>query len=444
MDIYKFLSPYIAYKSISADPSCQMEMKRARYYLLEFFHRLRFKAREVEGGGHPAVFAQNAYQPGKPTILLYGHYDVQPADELNEWQTPPFKAIEKDGRIWGRGTSDNKGCHATFLCALDHLVQRRASLPNIKILLDGEEEIGSPSMPAILKQIDSSADLCFICDTSSISQDKIVITTGLRGTVSLEIQLTGQKSDLHSGMGGCILNPLQALVDLCSQLHTPDGRINIPHFYDNVLPPEPWEQEELRRAGLSNEFIAQELGTSHLIFPFPSYSAADIIRFFPTLEFNGIQGGYQGEGVKTIIPRTASAKISCRIVPNQDPKVITELIEKHIRTLCPKSMHLDITFGRCVAPYFANPYKNTSNLTTASFQSAQNIITKVFGNAPYCIRDGATIAMADLLKNITHTDVMMVGWILPEDRIHASNESASLSFLKKGRLFFEEFLKNFH
>ncbi|HLP25081.1 MAG TPA: M20/M25/M40 family metallo-hydrolase, partial [Acidobacteriota bacterium] len=317
------LKEYVRHASVSADPKFKDGMVGAQEFLMSLFKEIGFSVEAVPTQLHPVIVAKRIVNTTSPHVIIYGHYDVQPPDPLDKWSTPPFEATIKGNRIYGRGTADNKGPLLVHVTAVGRLLEEVPDLPlNITFVVEGEEEIGSKNFKSFLRankhRLD--ADFIFMSDNGIQSPDQMVVTVGLRGMLAFEIELTGPKSDLHSGMhGGVLLNPLQALAELCASLHTADGRVNIPGFYGKVVEPEQWERAQLKKAGMKKDAYQKFLGVPKFHTP-PGYTPFEAIRFQPTLEFNGFSGGYQGEGTKTVIPSKASAKVTCRLVPDQTPE----------------------------------------------------------------------------------------------------------------------------
>ncbi|MDR2776439.1 MAG: M20/M25/M40 family metallo-hydrolase [Puniceicoccales bacterium] len=446
MDLKKFLADYVTYQSVSSDFTLENGMAGARKYLIGFFNDLAIEAREVKFGKHAAIFAKTAQKSDKPTILVYGHYDVQPADDVELWTSDPFILTEKDGRWYARGASDNKGCHSAVLVAIHDLMTTKRELPvNLKFILEGEEEIGSCSMPQFLRSMkdELTADFALVVDTCSLDKGNIVITTGLRGIVGCEVKLKGQDHDLHSGYGGCLLNPIGALVDLCSVLHTTEGLVNVPGFYDEVAPPYDWEREQMKHLPMLNDELKESLGIKHFKLPHGDFSAAETIRFLPTLEFNGIRGGFQGTGIKTIIPSYASVKISCRLVPNQNAEKIKNLLAETITNLCPKEMALEIKFEQTSNPYLFDAHDDKNEMLSRATKIAEDGIKSTFGNPPLYLREGGSIGLVSMLKEILGIDSLLIGLSTAKDNIHAPDESVEIAMLERGRNFFREFFSKF-
>jgi acetylornithine deacetylase/succinyl-diaminopimelate desuccinylase-like protein len=354
-------------------------------------------------------------------------------------------------RLYGRGAADNKGPLLTHVAAVARLLERRPDLPlRITFMIEGEEEIGSPSFPGFLAAHAErlrKADFVLLSDTGSPREDQIVITCGLRGLVLFDLEVTGARTDLHSGLhGGVLRNPIQALAELCASLHDADGRVNVPGFYDDVLDVHAWEREQLARFGQSAEEYRAFLGIP-AFYTAKGFTPFEATRFLPTLEFNGIGGGYQGEGTKTVIPSKAFAKISCRLVANQTPEKIRALLYETIAQRMPK----DVTF-RLVNQHSGQPYvvvppdrSNTpagqSPVLASAFRAADAAITEVFGRAPLYLREGGSVPIIADIKRVLGLDSVMMGLFLPEDNLHAPDESFNLNVMRKGMAASERILE---
>ncbi|MCM2276111.1 MAG: M20/M25/M40 family metallo-hydrolase, partial [Candidatus Didemnitutus sp.] len=418
------LKEYVSHASVSADSKFLDGMRGAQNFLTSLLKDIGFSVESVPTDLHPVIVAKRIVNQTSPHVIIYGHYDVQPADPLAQWKTSPFEAVIKGNRIYGRGTADNKGPLLVHIAAVAQLLEEQPDLPlNITFVVEGEEEIGSKNFKQFLKankhRLDG--DFIFMSDTGIPSPDQMVVTVGLRGMLAFEIELTGPKSDLHSGMnGGVLMNPLQALAELCASLHTPDGRVNIPGFYGKVVEPEPWERAQLKKAGLKKDAYQKFLGIPKFHTP-PGYTPFEAIRFLPTLEFNGFSGGYQGEGTKTVIPSKASAKITCRLVPNQTPENVKEAIFKTIRKRCPKGVTLKITEQHVATPYVvippdrSNTPKNQSPRLAACFRALDAATKEVWGKPALYLREGGSVGLIADIKTVLGLDAVMMGLFLPED-----------------------------
>lgn len=435
------LKEYVRHASVSADPKFLDGIAGAQQFLLKLFKEMGLQAEAVPTERHAVIVAKRAGDPSWPHVIIYGHYDVQPPDPLTQWKTPPFEPTIVGERIYGRGTADNKGPLMVHITAVARLLEKNPNLPlRITFVVEGEEEIGSKNFKTFLLQNKHrlNGDFIYMSDNGILSPDQMIVTVGLRGMLALEIELTGPKSDLHSGMhGGVLMNPLQALAELAASLHTPDGRVNIPGFYDKVVEPEPWEREQLKKANLDLKSYQEFLGISKFHTP-PGYTPFEAIRFQPTLEFNGFTGGYQGEGTKTVIPSKASCKITCRLVPNQTPGNTADTVINAIKARCPEGVTMTITRQHDATPYVvippdrSNTPKDQSPALANCFRALEKAGTEVWGKPPIYLREGGSVGLLADLKEVLGLDAVMMGLFLPEDNLHAPNESFHLGVMKKG------------
>lgn len=440
-DPIETIKAYVRYPSVSTDSQYQEGMEGARLFISELISGMGFKVEHIPTALHPIILAERKGNPLWPHVIIYGHYDVQPADPIDQWDSPPFEPVIRDGRLYGRGAADNKGPQLVHIAAVARLLEKYPNLPlNITFLIEGEEEIGSPSFDTFLEQYRQhlDADWVMLSDTMSPSTDQIAITTGLRGIVCLEVTLKGPRTDLHSGMhGGVLLNPIQALVELCASLHTPEGKVNIDGFYDDVLPIQEWERKEIAKLGKDTAAYAQFLGISDFHIP-GNLTPFEALRLYPTLDFNGISGGYQGEGTKTIIPSQASAKISCRLVPAMDPLKIQTLLSETLRARCSSKINVTIETAHTGVPYYIAPPNRIAASTTEkrplqqAFFAAEKAIQEVFGQSPLFLREGGSVPIIGLIKKTLDLDSLMIGMFTAEDNLHAPNESIHLGMFSRG------------
>ena len=440
-DPLEAIKAYVRYPSVSTDPKYKDGMDGARNYIANLLKGIGFSIEIIETPLHPIVLAERSGDPSWPHIIIYGHYDVQPEDPVTQWASPPFEPEVRNRRLYGRGTADNKGPLMVHVAAVAQLLEENPETPiRITFLIEGEEEIGSPSFSPFLERYKDRlrGDLVLLSDSSSPDPEQIVITTALRGLTGVNVELTGPCTDVHSGLhGGALLNPIQALCDICAALHTSDGKVNIPHFYDDVLPVPDWEREEVARLPQSEEAYKRFLNLPALHIAEGS-SPFEAIRFSPTLEFNGIGGGYQGEGSKTIIPSKAFVKITCRLVPNQKAATIQQYLIDTIRENCPRGVTAHITPIPGGEPYIIippgrpNTPTNQPVLIAEAFKAAECSITEAFGQKPLFLREGGSIPIIADLKNVVGLDSLMIGLFTPEDNLHAPNESFHLDILEKG------------
>lgn len=436
------LKEFVRHQSISADSKYKEGMRGAQEFVAGLLRSMGFTVEVVQTELHPLIFAQRGGDPSWPHVVIYGHYDVQPADPLNLWKTPAFEPTIIGNRIYGRGTADNKGPLMTNITAVAQLLEENPELPlRLTFLIEGEEEMGSPSFPKFLESHKDrlrEADFVYLSDTVIPTADQVVITTGLRGLTLFDVHVTTAKGDLHSGLhGGVLHNPIQALAEIISTLHTPDGRVNVPGFYDDVLDVEPWEREELKKLGGDEKAYREFLGIK-AFYTTPGYTPFEALRFQPTLEFNGIGGGYQGEGTKTVIPSKAFAKISCRLVPNQKPDKIKKLVIDTIRERAPKDVTVEFVDQHKGDPYVvvppgrSNTPKNQSPVLAAAFRATETAVTEIWGRPPLYLREGGSVPIIADIKRVTGLDSILIGLFLPEDNLHAPNESFNLDIMKRG------------
>ncbi|MEM7792609.1 MAG: M20/M25/M40 family metallo-hydrolase [Verrucomicrobiota bacterium] len=452
IDPVEALKEYVRFPSVSTDPAYAEGMQGAREYAIKLLEQLGFSVEVVETELHPVLLAERHGNPEWPHVVLYGHYDVQPADPFELWTTGAFDPQEREGRLYGRGTADNKGPTIVHMTALARVLEENPDLPlNLTYVIEGEEEIGSPSMSKFFDRYGerlAKADFMLVSDTGSPNTEQIVITTALRGLVDLEVTVKGAKVDLHSGIhGGAVYNPLQAITEICASLHNPDGRVNVPGFYDDVLPVYDWEREELSRYPETVESYREMLEVPEFS-PANGLSPLEAVRFGPTLEFNGIGGGYQGEGSKTVIPKEAFVKITCRLVANQDPQKTQDQVVAAIEARCPNGVRLHVRRGPVAEAYLVVPPErvNTPADQPASlslaFKSAEASINRSFGTAPIYLREGGSIPVIADFKNRAGLDALMIGLFTPVDNLHAPDESFDLALMHKAIAAFEEIFRN--
>ena len=448
MNAVTTLIEYLRFPSVSTDSNYSEGMQGARNYISGQLEVLGFSVENIKTNLHPILLAERHGDPEWPHVVLYGHYDVQPADPFARWSSAPFDPLVRNGRIYARGAADNKGPTIVHMTALQRVLKKHPNLPlNITYVIEGEEEIGSPSMPKFFDDYAerlSQADYMLVSDTGSPSNKQIVITTALRGLIDVEIKVTGAKVDLHSGIhGGAVYNPLQAISEICASLHNTDGTVNIPGFYDGIAPLEDWERSQLDRYPESLESYKELLGVSSFA-PCGNLTPLEAVRFGPPLEFNGMGGGYQGEGSKTVIPSEAFAKITCRLVDGQDPTTIQEMVITTIKERCPKQVELTVRRGAVAPAYLVippdrsnTPKKQPLALANA-FRCVAAAITNNFEKEPIYLREGGSIPVIADFKQRAGLDAIMVGLFTPIDNLHAPDESFDLELMNKAIATFEE------
>ena len=414
--------------SISAQSEHKPDMKRCAEWLAAALVKSGADRADVmPTEGNPVVYAEKIVDPAAKTVLVYGHYDVMPVDPREEWRTEPFEPTIADGRIWGRGADDDKGqlfMHAKAfeaMCATD-------SLPcNVKFMLEGEEEIGSPSLYKFCADNKEllAADIILVSDTSMISMDTPSITCGLRGLTYMEVEVTGPNKDLHSGLfGGAVANPANVLTRLVASLVDDKGRVTIPGFYDDVRELTPAEREAFNEAPFDLDEYKKSLDVGDVEGE-EGYTTIERTGVRPSLDVNGIWGGYIEEGTKTVIPSKASAKISMRLVPNQDFEKIAELFERHFRAIAPASVKVDVRFLHGGAPYVAPT-------DMPAYKAAERAIVDTFGKKPLPFYSGGSIPIISGFERILGIKSLLIGFGLAEDAIHSPNESYGLDQFFKG------------
>lgn len=435
------LSELLRIPSVSTKPEYRDDLRRCATWLADRLRAagLRAEVRETgrfnvrtnvgmsQGAGHPVVLAKNEHKPGRPTVLFYGHYDVQPPEPLEKWTTPPFEPTVRDGAIYARGAADDKGqvwAHCEAILAW----QAHGGLPvNLTMLVEGEEEIGSEHLADFVEQNKAGlrADVAVISDTNQFAHGVPALTCGLRGLAYLEVFLTGPAHDLHSGMfGGSVPNPANVLCELLATLHDANGRVTIPGFYDDVRPVPEIEREAWRRLPFDERKNLAELGLSSGAGE-AGYTTLERRWARPTCDVNGLTSGYQGHGAKTIIPSTASAKVSMRLVPDQDPAKVADALERVLRERCPENVKIEFARHGLSGPVLVPA-------DSPAMPLAAEAVRQGFGAAPTLIREGGSIPVVALFKRVLNVDTLLVGFGLPDDRVHSPNEKFDLDALHKG------------
>lgn len=415
--------------SLSADPEYTGELKRMAEWLAEHLRSMGIKnAQTMPTAGPPVVYGEwMGAGKDKPIVLVYGHYDVVPAVMEDGWDTPPFEPVVKDGKVYARGATDNKGQFFIHMKALESYLESGGAPVNIKILLEGEEEISSPNLtPFIKEHMDMlKADLCVVSDTSMRVIEEPAITHSLRGMMYMEMEIEGPKEDLHSGLwGGAAHNPALALVEILGKLYNPDNTIAVPGFYDDVVALKPAEREMIAKTDLTEAQYQQVTGVP-ATWGDAAYSIRERISARPTLDINGMWSGWTGPGPKTIIPQKAGAKLSSRLVGNQDPNKIYELMKQYIESIAPKTVKVStrlITTGWPALVAFDLP----------EMQAAVRAYEKAWGYSPVFTRGGGSIPVIADIGNLLKIPVVMMGFGLDSDGLHSPNEHYSLEMFQRG------------
>lgn len=415
--------------SVSTDSSKKDDIYKAANFLINQFKEMNFEKVELfETPGNPIVYAENCPHNDKPTVLIYGHYDVQPSDPDHLWDSPPFEPVIKDGNIYARGASDDKGQAYTHVKAVESYVKTNQEIPvNVKFILEGEEEIGSPNLvPFIKNHLDMlKCDMVLISDTSMFGKNIPSITYGLRGLAYMEVEVTGPNRDLHSGVyGGAVENPINVLCEMITKLKDEDGVIQIPGFYDKVIELTKEDRETSAALPFDEEAYKKELDID-AVHGEKGYTTLERASSRPTLDVNGIWGGYQGEGAKTVLPSKGNAKISMRLVPDQDPDEIAELFEKYFTSLAPKTVKVKVT------PHHGG-HPSITDLSFYGLKAAAQAFKDVFGKEPLFSREGGSIPIVADFKKVLGVESILMGFGLTSDAIHSPNEKFSLEDFQRG------------
>jgi len=423
------LNEFLAIPSVSTDSEFKKDVDQAADFIVTYLNDIGFeKVEKQETGGHPLVYAEyNGAGADAPTVLFYGHYDVQPVDPLELWESDPFKPEVRDERLYARGASDDKGQVFMHLAVFEAFMNTESSLPlNVKVCIEGEEEIGSENLYDILqeKKDQFQADFAVISDSGMIAKNQPTILYGLKGFTGIEITVSGPDHDLHSGMyGGAVRNPIMALNHILASMKNTDEVITVEGFYDGA---EPLSEEERKLiAEVKGEDYKEAAGVKETASE-KGYTAKEHTMARPTFEINGIYGGYQGEGTKTIIPSSATAKITCRLVPGQDPENIQQKLEEHIKKVTPSGVTVEVKKEKLSA----KAYKVEPNHPL--IEKAAKSYTKAFGKETVYVRMGGSIPVVEWIDDIYGIPIVLLGFGTPDDRLHSPNESFPLDSFDKG------------
>ncbi|MDR6196274.1 dipeptidase [Siphonobacter sp. SORGH_AS_0500] len=425
--------------SVSADSKFKGDVRKAAEFVRESLEKAGADVAEIhETKGHPIVYGEKIVDASKPTVLVYGHYDVQPADPYELWTSPPFEPVIKDEKIYARGSADDKGQFFMHVKAFEAMMATDSLPCNVKFMIEGEEEVGSDNLGTFVAENREKlkADVILISDTAMIANDVPSIDTGLRGLSYVEVEVTGPNRDLHSGVyGGAVANPINALAKMISSLHDENGHITIPNFYDDVIELSAEERAMLEAAPFELEEYKSDLAIEDVQGE-AGYTTRERASIRPTLDCNGIWGGYIGEGAKTVLPSKAYAKISMRLVPNQDWNKITELFSKHFLSIAPKSVKVKVTPHHGGQPYL-------TPLESAAYKAAEAALAESFGKKPVPTRGGGSIPIVALFEKELGLKTVLMGFGLDSDSIHSPNEHYGLFNFYKGietiPLFFKHF-----
>lgn len=419
----------LRFPSISTDNNYKEKLAECAHWLVEKLNGIGLEAQLVSTQGHPIIWAKNKHQPGRKTVMLYGHYDVQPPDPLELWDSPPFDPVLKNGYVYARGATDNKGQILSHIIGIQETLEESGDLPvNLHLIIEGEEEIGSGNLPKFLKENREAlkCDVAVVSDTGMIARGVPTLSYGLRGVTALEVRLTGAKMDLHSGVfGGAVANPVTALAQLLATLHNRDGGVAIDGFYDAVKPLEEWEREAWRKLPIDGDKeILKETGAPEL-FGEKGFSTLERLWARPTAEINGIGGGYQGQGTKTVIASHAMAKLTFRLVPNQDGDTILKQARKHLEKHLPPGVTMEIIDGHSGPWYLTDPHGPFG-------EAAQRALQHAFNKEVALIREGGSIPIVSQFRDILGVETLLLGLALADCRAHSPNENFPLENLEAG------------
>lgn len=422
------LFEFLRFRSVSTKPDHAPEMLACAEWLCRLLSSNGFTTELADTGGHPAVLARGPDVPGKPTVLIYGHYDVQPEEPQSEWTTPAFEPSIRNRRVFARGATDNKGQILAHILGAIHLLKERGTLPvNLIFLVEGEEEVGSTNLDDFIRARRSElrCDIIAVSDTGMVAENYPTLTQSLRGIAAMEIFLRGPATDLHSGIfGGAVVNPATALVGMLARLHDHHGRVAVPGFYDDVVPPDPAERAALAKLPVTDSDYLRETGAPALGGE-EGFSAIERIGLRPTAEINGLTSGYQGAGTKTVLPATASAKLTFRLVANQKPDRVLNLVEIHLQNLLPRGIEMDIVRGHGGMPYIVD-------LKSPWTGAALRALEETFGREPALVREGGSIPIVQSFRELLGTDTLLLGLAAPDCKAHAPDENFPIESFEAG------------
>ncbi|MCY4778168.1 dipeptidase [Sphingobacterium sp. UT-1RO-CII-1] len=429
----------LRFPSISADPKYKEDIIKTAEFVAQKLKDAGADNVEVcPTAGNPIVYGEKIIAPNLPTVLVYGHYDVQPADPIELWDTPPFEPTIRDGKIYARGAADDKGQFYMHVKAFEYMMSQNELSCNIKFMIEGEEEVGSANLGTFVKENKErlTNDVIVISDTSMISMEQPSLETGLRGLSYVEVEVTGPNRDLHSGVyGGAVANPATILAKLIASLHDENNHITIPGFYDDVIELTESERDALNKAPFDIEVYKKDLQVTD-VWGEKGYTTIERTGIRPTLEVNGIWGGYIGEGAKTVLPSKAYAKISMRLVPNQDSNRITELFKNHFEKIAPSSVKVE------VKPHHGGEPVVTPTDSIA-YKAAEKALEEAFKKKPIPTRGGGSIPIVALFEKELQSKTVLLGFGLDSDNLHSPNEKYGIENYLKGIETIPSFFKHF-
>ncbi|MHC1766730.1 MAG: dipeptidase [Verrucomicrobiia bacterium] len=424
------LCEYVRFPSVSAQPQHRKDLAACAEWLRGHCESIGLETKLCPTAGNPVVLARTPRKPGvrRPHYLVYGHYDVQPAEPFELWHSAPFEPSIRGSSLFARGASDNKGQHMAHLNAVEAYLKTGTELPcDLTFIIEGEEEVGSGSLAEFVRENrqDLRCQGIVISDTGLVSPKHPTLTYALRGIVAAELKVHGPARDLHSGLfGGSVDNPAMVLCQILASLRDKKGRVTVPGFYDDVKPLSSFERKQLARQPFNDRAYRRFLGIPEL-FGERGFTPIEQRSARPTLEINGLTSGYQGEGSKTIIPSWASAKVTMRLVPDQHPARIARALTRHLRAICPRTVKLEITVGHGGEPYFVPP-------ESANVQAGLRALRQAFGHEPILVREGGSIPILLSFRKILGADALLLGLGLPDDNPHSPNEKFDLDVFASG------------
>ena len=424
-DFYSFLR----FPSVSTDEKFAGKVRDCAEWLSKKLEVVGLESKLVPTAGHPVVWARNKHRSDRPTVLIYGHYDVQPPDPLELWDSPPFEPVLKNGYVFARGATDNKGQILSHIIGIQETLQKDGDLPvNVDLVIEGEEEVGSQNLGKFLNDNRDAlkCEVVLVSDTGMIAPRTPTLSYGLRGVAALEVKVTGAKMDLHSGIfGGAVANPATALARLLATLHDSNGHIAVPGFYDDVAPLQQWERDAWKKLPLDPDSEMLEETGAPALFGEAGFSTLERIWARPTAEINGMGSGYQGPGTKTVLPSHAMAKLTFRLVPNQNGDAIIDLVKKHFQKNVPPGVTLEMTSGHSGPWYLTDPHSKFG-------QAAQRALKKAFNKDTALIREGGSIPIVSDFRKILGVESLLIGLALQDCRAHSPNENFPLENLEAG------------
>ena len=424
-DFYSFLR----FPSVSTDEKFAGKVRDCAEWLSKKLDVVGLESKLVPTAGHPVVWARNKHRSDRPTVLIYGHYDVQPPDPLELWDSPPFEPVLKNGYVFARGATDNKGQILSHIIGIQETLQKDGDLPvNVDLVIEGEEEVGSQNLGKFLNDNRDAlkCEVVLVSDTGMIAPRTPTLSYGLRGVAALEIKVTGAKMDLHSGIfGGAVANPAAALTRLLATLHDSNGHIAVQGFYDDVAPLQQWERDAWKKLPIDPDSEMLEETGAPALFGEAGFSTLERIWARPTAEINGMGSGYQGPGTKTVLPSHAMAKLTFRLVPNQNGDAIIDLVKKHLQKNLSPGVTLEMKSGHHGPWYLTDPHSKFG-------QAAQRALKKAFNKDTALIREGGSIPIVSDFRKILGVETLLIGLALQDCRAHSPNENFPLENLEAG------------